>query len=82
MECVLAGSISGVVFALVSGQPLNVLSATGPMLILEGIIHRLCEYVFLLIFFFLMKYCNYILISVGIALIIWNFVCGLVYGRC
>ncbi|CAF1226295.1 unnamed protein product [Adineta ricciae] len=43
MECILAASISGVLYALFSGQPLNVLSATGPMLILERIIEHLCK---------------------------------------
>ncbi|CAF1042986.1 unnamed protein product [Adineta steineri] len=43
MECILAASISGVLYALFSGQPLNILSATGPMLILERIIEHLCR---------------------------------------
>ncbi len=43
MECILAGAISGILFALFSGQPLNLLSATGPMLILENIIATLCK---------------------------------------
>ncbi|UJR30669.1 hypothetical protein I4U23_018193 [Adineta vaga] len=43
MECILAASISGILYALFSGQPLNVLSATGPMLILERIIEHLCK---------------------------------------
>ncbi len=38
MECILAGSVSGILFSLFSGQPLNIISATGPMLILEIII--------------------------------------------
>ena len=42
MECILAGSICGIFFALFSGQPLNVISTTGPMLILESIIKDLC----------------------------------------
>jgi hypothetical protein len=53
MECILAASICGILFALFSGQPLNILSATGPMLILERIIEHLCKYVSLLIFCFL-----------------------------
>ena len=43
MECILAASVSGIFFAIFSGQPLNILSATGPMLILEGIIARMCK---------------------------------------
>jgi hypothetical protein len=43
MECILAGSVCGVAFALFSGQPLNIISATGPMLILEAIIKNLCD---------------------------------------
>ena len=43
VECVLSGSLSGILFSLFSGQPLNILSATGPMLILEGIIYKLCK---------------------------------------
>jgi hypothetical protein len=43
MECILAGAVSGILFALFSGQPLNILSATGPMLILESIIYSMCE---------------------------------------
>ncbi|CAF0778311.1 unnamed protein product [Rotaria sordida] len=43
MECILAGSVSGILYALFSGQPLNILSATGPMLILERIIKTMCK---------------------------------------
>jgi hypothetical protein len=46
MECILAGSICGVLFSLFSGQPLNIISATGPMLILETIIGDMCMLVF------------------------------------
>ena len=35
IECIVAGSLCGVLFSLFSGQPLNIISATGPMLILE-----------------------------------------------
>lgn len=45
MECILAASVSGILYALFSGQPLNILSATGPMLILERIIATMCKYV-------------------------------------
>lgn len=43
MECILAASISGILFGLFAGQPLNILSATGPMLILERIIEHMCK---------------------------------------
>jgi hypothetical protein len=43
IECVLAGSICGVLFSLFSGQPMNIISATGPMLILESIINDMCK---------------------------------------
>jgi len=43
MECILAGSLCGIFFSLFSGQPLNIISATGPMLILEAIIKQLCD---------------------------------------
>ncbi|KAH3748022.1 hypothetical protein DPMN_182459, partial [Dreissena polymorpha] len=42
IECILSAAISGVLFALFSGQPLNILASTGPMLILEGILYRFC----------------------------------------
>jgi len=43
MECIIAASISGILFALFAGQPLNILSATGPMLILERILEHMCK---------------------------------------
>jgi hypothetical protein len=43
MECILAGAVCGVIFSFFSGQPLNIISATGPMLILEAIIFTQCE---------------------------------------
>ncbi|XP_060562154.1 electrogenic sodium bicarbonate cotransporter 4-like [Ruditapes philippinarum] len=43
MECILAAAISGVLFALFAGQPLNILGSTGPMLVLEGILYRFCK---------------------------------------
>jgi len=43
MECIMAASISGILYALFSGQPLNILSATGPMLILERILEHMCK---------------------------------------
>ncbi|KAL8617686.1 hypothetical protein ACOMHN_064940 [Nucella lapillus] len=43
MECVFAGAVTSIVFALFSGQPLNILGSTGPMLVLEKIIYDLCN---------------------------------------
>lgn len=43
MEGILAGAICGVIYALFSGQPLTVLGATGPMLVFETILYRLCK---------------------------------------
>lgn len=43
MECILAACIANVLSALFSGQPLNVISATGPMLILERILEHMCK---------------------------------------
>jgi solute carrier family 4 (sodium bicarbonate cotransporter), member 7 len=43
IESILAGAICGILFAIFSGQPLNLLSATGPMLILENILSTLCQ---------------------------------------
>ena len=44
MECVFAGAVSSILFALFSGQPLNILGSTGPMLVLEQIIYDFCKY--------------------------------------
>ncbi|XP_045178747.2 electrogenic sodium bicarbonate cotransporter 1-like [Mercenaria mercenaria] len=43
MECVLSAAVSGVLFALCSGQPLNILGSTGPMLVLEGVLYTFCH---------------------------------------
>ncbi|XP_076467710.1 electrogenic sodium bicarbonate cotransporter 1-like [Babylonia areolata] len=43
MECVFAGAVTSIVFALFSGQPLNILGSTGPMLVLEKIIYDMCK---------------------------------------
>ena len=43
IESILSGAICGILFSLFSGQPLNLLSATGPMLILENILSTLCQ---------------------------------------
>ncbi|TKR72887.1 hypothetical protein L596_020273 [Steinernema carpocapsae] len=43
IENILCGGISGVIFALFSGQPLNILSATGPTLVFEKILFEFCR---------------------------------------
>ncbi|XP_060608541.1 electrogenic sodium bicarbonate cotransporter 1-like isoform X2 [Ruditapes philippinarum] len=43
MECIFAAAVTGIIFALFSGQPLNILGSTGPMLVLETIIYNLCK---------------------------------------
>ncbi|KFD69581.1 LOW QUALITY PROTEIN: hypothetical protein M514_01946 [Trichuris suis] len=43
IENLLAGGICGVIYALFSGQPLCVLSATGPCLVFEVIMNEFCK---------------------------------------
>ncbi|CAD5125304.1 DgyrCDS13545 [Dimorphilus gyrociliatus] len=43
MEGILSGAICGVIYVLFCGQPLTVLGATGPMLVFETILFRLCK---------------------------------------
>ncbi|KRZ29806.1 Electrogenic sodium bicarbonate cotransporter 1 [Trichinella pseudospiralis] len=43
IENILAGGICGVIYAIFSGQPICVLSATGPCLVFETILHSLCK---------------------------------------
>lgn len=43
MECILAAAITGIIFALFAGQPLNILGSTGPMLVLEMIVYNFCK---------------------------------------
>uniref|UniRef100_A0A915LNQ7 Anion exchange protein n=1 Tax=Meloidogyne javanica TaxID=6303 RepID=A0A915LNQ7_MELJA len=42
IENIICGALSGVVFGMFSGQPLNILSATGPTLIFERILYDFC----------------------------------------
>ncbi|KAK6166324.1 hypothetical protein SNE40_023048 [Patella caerulea] len=42
MECIFAAAVTGIVFAVFSGQPMNILGSTGPMLVLEKIIYNFC----------------------------------------
>uniref|UniRef100_A0A0N4ZKH3 Anion exchange protein n=1 Tax=Parastrongyloides trichosuri TaxID=131310 RepID=A0A0N4ZKH3_PARTI len=43
IENILASAICGVIFAMFSGQPLNILTATGPTLAFETIIFSFCK---------------------------------------
>ncbi|XP_014681823.1 PREDICTED: electrogenic sodium bicarbonate cotransporter 1-like isoform X2 [Priapulus caudatus] len=40
MECIMAGAIVGLIFAIFAGQPLIIMSATGPMLVVESIVYQ------------------------------------------
>jgi len=42
-EMIAATSVSGVIFGLFSGQPLIILGATGPLLVMEEKIYNLCQ---------------------------------------
>uniref|UniRef100_A0A915I906 Anion exchange protein n=1 Tax=Romanomermis culicivorax TaxID=13658 RepID=A0A915I906_ROMCU len=42
IECIISGCISGLIFGSFSGQPLNIMSATGPVLIFETIFYKFC----------------------------------------
>lgn len=39
MECILAGTISGVLYHTLSAQPLTIVGATGPLLVFETILY-------------------------------------------
>ena len=39
----MAGLLSGITFALFSGQPLNLLGSTGPVYVFEKILFEMCE---------------------------------------
>ncbi|MFT7669692.1 MAG: mannitol/fructose-specific phosphotransferase system IIA component (Ntr-type) [Planctomycetota bacterium] len=43
VEMILATCICGVIYALVSGQPLIILGGTGPMLIFTGLLYEYCQ---------------------------------------
>uniref|UniRef100_A0A0L8G4E9 Anion exchange protein n=1 Tax=Octopus bimaculoides TaxID=37653 RepID=A0A0L8G4E9_OCTBM len=42
-ESILAGAICGIVYALISGQPLTILGSTGPVLVFETILYNFCS---------------------------------------
>jgi len=43
METLMSGAICGVLYAVFAGQPLTIIGATGPLLIFESILYRLCN---------------------------------------
>ncbi|MGE0488229.1 MAG: PTS sugar transporter subunit IIA [Vulcanimicrobiota bacterium] len=45
VETLLATSVVGVLYALFSGQPLNIVGSTGPIIIFLGILYDLCQMV-------------------------------------
>jgi hypothetical protein len=47
MENILAGAICGTIYCLFAGQPLTMICPTGPVLIFEQVIFRMCMYVLL-----------------------------------
>ncbi|BHF83645.1 Sodium bicarbonate cotransporter 3 [Sparganum proliferum] len=42
MESIVSGAVVGILYALFSGQPLTIMGSTGPVLVFESIIYRLC----------------------------------------
>ncbi|CAH8636777.1 unnamed protein product [Schistosoma rodhaini] len=42
IESILSGAVVGITFSLFSGQPLTIMGSTGPVLVFESIIFRLC----------------------------------------
>jgi len=43
IETLLAGAVCGTTYALFSGQPLTIISATGPLLVFESILYQTCK---------------------------------------
>jgi len=44
MEMLVSGAVCGLLYALFAGQPLTIVGATGPMLVFESIVFRICKY--------------------------------------
>ena len=44
MEMLVSGAVCGFLYALFAGQPLTIVGATGPMLVFESIVFRICKY--------------------------------------
>ncbi|CAH8624503.1 unnamed protein product [Heterobilharzia americana] len=42
IESILSGAVVGILYALFSGQPLTIMGSTGPVLVFESIIFKLC----------------------------------------
>ncbi|TPP56279.1 Anion exchange protein [Fasciola gigantica] len=42
IESILSGAVVGILYSLFSGQPLTIMGSTGPVLIFEGIVYRMC----------------------------------------
>ncbi|TGZ66322.1 hypothetical protein CRM22_005384 [Opisthorchis felineus] len=43
IESILSGAVVGILYSLFSGQPLTIMGSTGPVLIFEGIVYRMCQ---------------------------------------
>jgi len=43
IECLMSGAFCGCMYALFAGQPLNIVGATGPLLVFESIIFRISD---------------------------------------
>lgn len=39
----MSGAICGVFYAIFSGQPLNIIGSTGPLLVFESILYHMCK---------------------------------------
>ncbi len=42
MESIVSGAVVGIMYALFSGQPMTIMGSTGPVLVFESIIYRMC----------------------------------------
>lgn len=41
VECILSAAVTGLIYALFSGQPLTLLSATGPVFVFEQMLYAI-----------------------------------------
>ena len=55
-ETLVSASVNGVLWHLFSGQPLNIINSTGPVLVFERLLYNLCGYVLLQICLFVYKF--------------------------
>ena len=51
MESLVSGMIVGVLYGLFSGQPLTIMSLTGPILVFDTILYDFCKLASQLLFF-------------------------------